>query len=73
MTNATNGQLPLPLLDRRTLAALLKCSPRHLDRMRKDGQIPQPVKLGALVRWRREEIDAWISGGCCSVNGAGQK
>ena len=64
MSTSTSPSPPAPLLDRRALAALLKCSPRHVDRMRKERHVPQPVKLGTLVRWPREEIDAWIAGGC---------
>jgi predicted DNA-binding transcriptional regulator AlpA len=69
MSNSTSPSTLVLLLDRRALAALLKCSPRHVDRMRKGQLIPQPVKLGTLPRWSRQEIDAWIAGGCrpCSA------
>jgi predicted DNA-binding transcriptional regulator AlpA len=26
--------------------------------------MPAPVKLGALIRWRRTDIDAWVADGC---------
>lgn len=48
MSDYTSLSPPVPLLDRRALADLLKCSPRHVDRLRKEHQMPQPVKLGTL-------------------------
>jgi predicted DNA-binding transcriptional regulator AlpA len=32
--------------------------------MADSGKMPRPVKLGALVRWPKQEITDWISGGC---------
>jgi excisionase family DNA binding protein len=55
------------LLDVRAVAALLHCSPRHVYRLADASRMPAPVKLGALVRWRRKEIDSWIGGGCKSI------
>ncbi|HKI38264.1 MAG TPA: helix-turn-helix domain-containing protein [Gemmataceae bacterium] len=28
------------------------------------GRVPAPVRIGATVRWRREELEAHISAGC---------
>ena len=55
------------LLDKSEIAALMNCSERHLDRMRAAGQMPAPVRLGALVRFRRTEIEGWIAAGCPAV------
>jgi excisionase family DNA binding protein len=52
------------LLDVRAVAALLDCSPRHVYRLSDAGHMPPPVRLGALVRWRRDTLDAWLAGGC---------
>ena len=46
------------------VARMLGCSSRHVHRLVDAGRMPRPVKLGALVRWSREAIDAWIRGGC---------
>jgi excisionase family DNA binding protein len=46
------------------VAALLACSPRTVYRLADDGRMPPPVRLGALVRWPRQTIDAWIAAGC---------
>jgi excisionase family DNA binding protein len=54
------------LLNVRAVAALLNCSTRHIYRLADAGRMPVPLKLGALIRWRRTEVDAWIAGGCKS-------
>jgi excisionase family DNA binding protein len=48
------------------VAALLACSPRTVYRLADTGRMPPPVRLGALVRWPREAIDAWVAAGCPS-------
>ena len=63
---------PAPLLDVRSVAALLDCSPRHVYRLSDAGRMPAPVRLGALVRWRRADLDAWLSGGCRAVRQMGR-
>lgn len=52
------------LIDVETVASLLSCSKRHVYRLNDAGRIPTPIKLGALVRWNRNEIDEWIAAGC---------
>lgn len=64
------------LLDVRLVTAVLTCSQRTVYRLSDAGRMPRPIKLGALVRWRRDELEAWIAAGCpiCKVarNGAGR-
>lgn len=62
----TNGpdRAPAALLDARAVANLLACAPRTVWRMRDAGKMPRPVRLGSLVRWRRDDIHAWIIAGC---------
>lgn len=66
----TVGPEPQPvvnaeLLDVRAVAAMLGgCSARHVYRMADAGKMPRPLKLGALVRWRRAELIDWLAGGC---------
>jgi excisionase family DNA binding protein len=55
------------MLDVRAVAALLDCSVRHVYRLADAGRMPRPVKLGALVRWRRAEVESWIADGCPAV------
>jgi excisionase family DNA binding protein len=52
------------LLDVRAVAQLLDCSARHVYRLADAGRMPAPVRLGALVRWRRQDIEDWLAGGC---------
>jgi excisionase family DNA binding protein len=55
------------LLDVRAVAALLDCSTRHIFRLVDAGKMPPPLKLGTLVRWRRNDLDSWLNAGCQSV------
>jgi excisionase family DNA binding protein len=51
------------LIDADELARLLGVSVRHVRRMDAGGEIPRAVRLGRSVRWRRDEIIAWIVAG----------
>lgn len=55
------------LLDVRAVARFLDCSPRHVFRLADAGRMPAPVRIGALVRWRRSDLDAWLADGCRPV------
>ncbi len=57
------------LLNTRDVAKLMQCSERHVTNMWKKGLMPQPVKLGTLVRWSRKTIEDWIAAGCPEVDG----
>jgi excisionase family DNA binding protein len=57
------------LLDVRAVAAVLQCSPRHVYRLADAGKMPAPIRLGALVRWRRTELTDWIAAGCPAAEG----
>jgi predicted DNA-binding transcriptional regulator AlpA len=46
------------------MAEALTCSERHVANLRKRGEIPQPVMLGARVLWPRKVIEQWIDAGC---------
>ncbi len=67
MTTATipPADAPAPaLLDVQAVAQLLDCSPRHVYRLADAARMPPPVRLGALVRWRRQELLDWLAAGC---------
>ena len=55
------------MIDVIAVAELLTCSTRHVYRLSDAGMMPAPVKLGALVRWDRKRIEAWIAEGCKPV------
>jgi excisionase family DNA binding protein len=58
---------PAALLDVRAVAALLNCSSRHVYRLSDAARMPPPVRIGALVRWPRAVVEAWIAAGCRPV------
>lgn len=59
------------LLDVRGVAALLGASPRHVYRLSDAGRMPCPVRLGALVPWRRAELHDWLAAGCPPIRRKG--
>jgi excisionase family DNA binding protein len=63
---------PAALLDVGQVADLLSCSQRHVYRLSDAGRMPAPVRLGALVRWRRQTLEEWITGGCRPIRAAGR-
>jgi excisionase family DNA binding protein len=69
-TTPTAATPAAALIDVKFVAALNSCSPKHIYRLVDAGKMPPPVRLGALVRWNRATIDAWIAAGCPSMKGA---
>ena len=77
-SNATGGRIAgresapaeSALLDVHRVAAMLQCSTRHIYRQADAGRMPRPTKLGALVRWRRNELESWIAAGCPRIRAA---
>lgn len=64
---------PPTLLDVRAVAQLLgNCSTRHVYRLADAGRMPVPIRIGALVRWRRQELLAWLDAGCPATRRAGR-
>jgi len=61
------------LLDVRTVAAMLGCSPRHVYRLADAGRMPAPFRLGGLVRWNRTATERWIDNGCPNLCHGGVK
>lgn len=55
------------LMDVEQVAAMLRCSTRHIYRLSDAGRMPRPLKLGALVRWNRTEVERWLNDRCPSV------
>ena len=46
------------------LAVMLRCSARTIYRLADTGRLPQPCRVGGLVRWSGAAIEAWIAAGC---------
>jgi len=53
-------RLALPAAE---VAKLLGISERHLWSLNSSGRLPQPVRLGRAVRWRTDELRAWLAAG----------
>lgn len=58
---------PAALLDVDAVAGMCGCSTRHVRRLADAGRMPSPFKLGALLRWRKADLDEWIADGCRPV------
>jgi len=52
------------LLTVKEVAELLGFSERTVYRLADSGTMPGPIKIGASVRWRKNELDQWIEEGC---------
>jgi predicted DNA-binding transcriptional regulator AlpA len=55
------------------VANMLDCSTRHVRRLADWGRIPKPVKLGAILRWVKADLERWVTDGCPSSRKAGTK
>jgi excisionase family DNA binding protein len=51
------------LIDSRQAAKLLKVGERTLWRMWNEGKMPRPIHIGQAVRFRYEELQAWVNAG----------
>ena len=54
---------PKLLLTASEAARWLGISRAHFYRMHNAGKIPLPVRLGGSVRWRVDELRAWVAAG----------
>lgn len=66
MTDSSDPVIPV-LLNVEQVSNMLSCSKRHVYRLVDSGRMPQPVRLGSLIRWNRAEIESWIDNGCKPV------
>ena len=44
-----------------SVAKLLDCSARTVWRLRDQGALPAPIRLGRVIRWRRSAIELFLS------------
>ena len=65
--NVEVAEMSAELLDANEVAAMVNCSVRHVVRLSDSGQMPIPLKVGRLTRWRRVDITDWITSGCPTV------
>lgn len=55
---------PSRLVSIANVAEALAVSVATVRRLCDAGKMPAPVSRGRLLRWRADEIDAWIRAGC---------
>lgn len=60
MTATTSPPDPV-LLSAAAVARMLSVSVRHVWRLRDAGDLPCPIRLGRLVRWRKAAIERWLA------------
>lgn len=60
MTATTSPPDPV-LLSAADLARMLSVSVRHVWRLRDAGDLPCPMRLGKLIRWRKATIERWLA------------
>jgi predicted DNA-binding transcriptional regulator AlpA len=62
--DATVNASPL-LLKAEDAAGVLGMSRAEFYKLHSAAKVPRPLKLtGKLVRWRRDELAAWVTAGC---------
>lgn len=54
------------------LAGLLDCSVQHVRRMVRGRLIPGAFRVGRLIRFRREMVDAWLAARVSAGDGSAQ-
>lgn len=62
-----NVALQVELLTKEQVAQRLQLSIRTIYRKWQDGEMPAPIKLGHVIRWRSDVIDEWIAKDCPPV------
>ncbi len=54
------------LIPAEKVAELLGISKRTLWRLLSSGKLPEPIRLGGIIRWNAEDIEEWVRNGCRS-------
>lgn len=54
-------------------AQMFGVSDRHLRRLWKKGQFPEPVRLGGSVRWIVADLEQWLTNGCKNSKDASRR
>src|SRR5262245_27802237 len=57
------GGFPPLLYDSSDLCHVLRCSMPTLHRLKAANKLPKALQLGGQLRWRVEEVQAWIRAG----------
>ena len=68
-----SSESPAIMLDIQQVADILRCSPRHVQRLADAEKMPRPVRLGNLLRWQKLAIEEWVSAGCPTSESRGAR
>ena len=52
------------MVSRVQASELLQLSTRTIDNLKREGLMPQPIRIGRAVTWNRAELVAWVEAGC---------
>jgi predicted DNA-binding transcriptional regulator AlpA len=52
------------LVTAREFAEMLGLDSKTIVRWSKEGFAPSPVRIGKVLRWKRDEVRSWIEAGC---------
>ena len=63
MQEAQASHSPANLLTAKAVGQMLSLSRRQVFRLHSCGKIPAPLRIGGAVRWRVQEISAWLAAG----------
>ncbi|UCC30848.1 MAG: helix-turn-helix domain-containing protein [Phycisphaerales bacterium] len=63
-TQTTSNEPECVALSAGQVARLLAISVRHVWKLHASGRLPVPIRLGRSVRWRRQELLAWLDADC---------
>lgn len=59
-----NTDSNIQLLTAKDAAHLCRLSKRSWFRLHASGRIPAPVRIGGSVRWRKSDIESWLTMDC---------
>jgi len=63
MSDVETTTSPARLLTAADIGEMLQVSAKVIRSWRKRGAIPAGIEIGGVIRWRAEEIDAWLARG----------
>lgn len=52
---------PLSLITTDELCGLLQISRRKMYGMKATGELPTPIRIGKVFRWRRCDVEKWLA------------
>lgn len=47
-------------MSRASIADAMELSPSTVEKLTARHDFPQPVRIGRSVRWRRDDVEAWV-------------